>query len=302
MLGVKAHMIFRLKHYFAFSVIALQLLVLNSGCSQQAPESSPDLVALRGKLIEQYGHEDISVVIQDSNILGVSLINSPLNELEDIEQKKEAQEIAVFVTNHYAPINKVERVWVSFVTSEDYALVFQHNESRTYQFDKNYLLHAGIINKPAETVVKARASYSEPQNTTMVLVNNLQLYGDLNKGLILIPSFTIPGKKIVPPKWVDLEFASYDERKLFASNRSISIVVDNKSVDSGNARLVSSGKTAEGYASEFLSHQITYEQFLEIVNGQEVELKLGYKAIKLTPEHLRLLRGMKQCVEASKCK
>jgi hypothetical protein len=302
MLFVKAHMMLRVKHYFVFFVVVLHLLVLNSSCSQRVPESSPDLIALRGKLIQAYRHQDISVVIQNSNVLGVSLINSPFNELDDIDKKKLAQEIAVFVTNHYAAINKVERVWVSFVTSETYAFVFQYNDGRTFQFDKNYLVRAGMVNERPETFVKAIASYSEPQNKTTVLVNSLQLNGDLNKGLMLIPSFTISGNKIVPPKWVDLEFASYDERKMFASNRNISIVVDNKIVDSGNARLVSSGKTVEGYVSEFLSHQITYEQFLQIVNGQEVELRLGYQVVRLTAEHLRLLREMKQCVEASKCK
>jgi hypothetical protein len=302
MLSVKAHMVSRIKHYFVFIVIALHILVLNSGCSRQALETSPDLAALRKKLIAEYGHQDITVVIQNSNVLGVSLINSPFNELEEIDKKQKAQEIAVFVTNHYAPINKVEKVWVSFVTSETYAFIFQYDEGRTYQFDKNYLINAGLLMKPAEEFVQARASYFEAQNTTTVLVNNLQLYGDLNKGLILIPSFTIRGKKIVAPQWVDLEFASYDERKVFSDNRKISIVVDGKSVDSGNARLVSSGKTAEGYVSEFLSHQITYEQFLQIGNGQEVELKVGPKVMRLTAEHLRLLREMKECVDTSKCK
>jgi hypothetical protein len=302
MLYVKAHMILRFKNYFAFTVILLQLLVLNSGCSQQAPEPSPDLVALRVRLIKEYRHQDISIVIQNSNTLGVSFINSPFNELEEIDKKRMAQEIAVFVTNHFAPINVVDTVWVSFVTSETYAFVFQYNDGRTYQFDKKYLVQAGMINKPAEAFVKAKAVYSEPQNTTMVLVNNLQLSGDLNKGLILIPSFTIRGEKIVPPERVDLEFASYEERKVFVNDRNISIVVDNKSVDTGSARLVSSGKTAEGYSSEFLSHQITYQQFLQIVNGQEVELKLGRKVIRLTDEHLRLLREMKKCIEASECK
>ncbi len=291
----------RIKHCFAFIVIALQLVALNSGCSQQAAESSPDLIALRGKLIKQYGHEDISVVILNSNILSVSLVNSPFNELGEFDRQKKAQAIAVFVSNNFGPMNKVESVLVSFVTSETYIFIFQHDEGRTYQFDKNYLLNAGVLVKPAEAFVRARASYLEAQNKTVVDVNNLQLYGDLNKGLILVPSFTVQGKKIVRPEWVDLEFASYEDRRTFASNRRIAIVVDNKSVDSGNARFISTGKTAEGYVSEFLSHSITYEQFLQVVNGQEVELKLGPKVIRLTPEHLRLLRELKACVDASNC-
>ncbi len=293
-------MALRLKHYFAFIVIALQLSVLNSGCSWQGQVSFPDLAALREKLIAEYGHQDISVAIQNQNVLGISLINSSFNELGEMAQQNKAQEIAVFVVNHYPSINEVNMVWVSFVRRKAYAFVFNYDEWRTYNFNKSFLADANAL-KPHEEATKARANYTESQNMTTVLVNNLQLYGDLNKGLILIPSFTIRGKKIVPPRLVDLEFASYDERKLFADNRNISIVVDNKTVVAGNARLVSTGKTAEGYVSEFLMHQITYEQFLEIVNGQDVKLKLGPKAMRLTEEQLRLLREMKECVDASKC-
>lgn len=291
----------RNRPHFTLLLLALQVLVLNSACSQQPVKALPELEALRAKLTAQYQHQDIRIISQNSNVLGIAFVNSPFNNLEDRDQGKVAEEVGVFVTNHYAPINKVDSIWVSFVTSETYFFIFQYTENRTFQFDRDYLARAGMVYKPAESVLKARASYSEAQDATTVLVNNLQLDGDLNKGLILIPSFSIRGKKVSAPAEVTLEFASYEDRKMYAENRTLSIRADNKTVASGTARLISSGKTTEGLVSEFLTYQLTYQQFLQVVDGRQVELKLGAKEIRLTPEHLRLLREMKKCVDAARC-
>lgn len=284
----------------AFLATALCVTVLGTGCAERPLEASPDLAALQEKLIVEYWHRDISVV-QNSDVLGVSFVNSAFSELEESQKQRKAQEIAVFVTNHYAPIDKVDKIWVSFLIHEVLVFVYPYEEGRTYLFDKRSLINAGIQNKPAEEIVKARATYSEAQNKTTVLVNNLQLYGDLNKGLVLMLSFTVPGKKIVTPEWVDLEFASYEDRETFARNRHLSFLVDNKNMVSGETHLLSSGKTADGKVSEFLTHRIAYEEFLQIVDGREVTLKLGTKEIELTTEQLRLLREMKQCVDFSRC-
>ena len=88
---------------------------------------------------------------------------------------------------------------------------------------------------------------------------------------------------------------------MFARNRHISFVVDNESVASGEAHPLSSGKTADGKVSEFLTYRITYGQFLQVVGGREVELRLGAKQMKLTAEQLQLLREMKECVDFSRC-
>lgn len=298
---MKAQMRLRTKHVFASVAVALQLLLLGSGCSQPPRKLPADLAALQRELIKQYGHQDIEVV-HEFNSLGVTFVNSRYGEMPDEYRGSLAQDVGVFVTNHYAPINKVNTVWVTFVDSETYLFVFNYSEASSYQFDKNSLVNEGLVLKPAEEVVRAKSSYSEQQDATTVLVNNLQLYGDLNKGLVLIPSFIIRGKKFVPPEGVELEFASYDDGRVFARGRDVSITVDKKLVHSGTARLVSTGKTAEGYVSEFLSHRISYVEFLQIISGRDVELKLGPKAIKLTPEHLRLLRQMKECVDAAGCK
>lgn len=297
---VKAHTRLRTKRGLAFVALALQLLLLNAGCSRRPPALPPDAASLRRQLIEHYGHGDVEVV-QYPDALGVFFVNSRFDQLPEADRQKLALHVGVFVTNHYAPINEVKTVKVSFVAAETYAFVFSYTENYDYQFDKNYLVNAGLVRKPAEEVVRAEAKYSEQQGETTVLVNNLQLDGDLNKGLVLIPSFIVRGKKIVPPRQVELEFASYDVRKVFDRNRDIAITADNKKVHSGTARLVSSGKTAEGYVSEFLMHRISYDEFLQVAGGRDVELRVGPKVIKLTPEHLRLLRQMKECVDASRC-
>ena len=81
----------------------------------------------------------------------------------------------------------IDTIWVSFVIHKTYFFVFQYNNVlASYLFDKSHITDGDLLNRPAKEVVKATSSYSEPQNKTTVLVNHLQLHGNVKNGLILI--------------------------------------------------------------------------------------------------------------------
>ena len=75
-------------------------LLLNLSCKNTV-ESFSDLLALRTELIREYQAQDVGVVIQNSHVLGINLINSPINNLSELERENKAQEIALFAKNHY---------------------------------------------------------------------------------------------------------------------------------------------------------------------------------------------------------
>jgi hypothetical protein len=58
---------------------------------------------------------------------------------------------------------------------------------------------------------------------------------------------------------------------------------------------------ADGEVAEFLSYDISYRHLLKMAEGREVEIGLGPRRVKLTPEQLQSLRGMKECVDSHAC-
>lgn len=283
------------------ALILLSLLITATGCSGEALRSFSELAALRAALIREYRHQNVNVVIQNTNVLGVTFVNSPLNGSTEAERSKRAKEVARFAEGNYASIGKIDEIWVSFVRSRTYFYIFHQGEVvSAFPFEKGRIEAGDLLSRPRRAA-KAAASYSKPRDETTVMVNYLQLYGDAKDGLILVPLFTVPGDKVAAPRSVALEFSSYSGRGLFAQDRRISISVDGKVLASGDARLKSSGRGSDGVVAEFLSYDISYQQLLKITEGSEVKISLGPKQAELTPEQLRSLRGMKECVDARGC-
>jgi hypothetical protein len=253
-------------------------------------------------LVEKYKEQNVKVIVQNSTTLGISFINASFNNLDQAEREQKAQEIALFAKDHYPAINEIRRMWIAFVVSQSYYYVFQDNEVKDiFYFDKEGRAPDTISPEGAVTELRATSTYYKGENKTEVFVNHLQLYGTVNRGLILIPSFMTPGNQVRAPEWIDLEFASYSDRKQFVVNRKLSLEADGKLIFSGDARPVSSGETADGGVSEFLSQHISYGQFLQLINGTQVHGRLGEKDFTLTDEQLAALREMKQCIDNAKC-
>jgi len=61
------------------------------------------------------------------------------------------------------------------------------------------------------------------------------------------------------------------------------------------------GSKEEKSFNEFLTNEISYDQFRQITDGKKAELRLGTKRFELTAEDLKALQSMRTCVEKTKC-
>ena len=295
-----------LKEAFTLLILFSFSLLLNTSCSQTI-KSLSEVSAFRNELIKEYKEQDINVVIQNSRTLDISFINSSFNNLGEQERANKAREIARFAKNHFASIDSVDKVWVSFVIAKNYIIFNYTNSVGAYLFDKNELIAVTTSNKLGEQGV-ALASYNSLTNETSVyLKENLQVYADPRSGIMLFPHLTIPGDnattpKIVKPESVILDFTTYSEKRMFPVDPNVVIYVDDKKIFSGKAQLTNvMGSEAEKSFNEFLSRKIPYSQFVQLTEGKKVKMILGAKEFEFTAEHLKALRNLRRCVEELRC-
>jgi hypothetical protein len=282
-------------------------LLLNGSCSKETIKTLSDLSALRGDLIKEYKVQDVNVTVQGSNVLGISFINSSFNKLGEQERENKAREIALFAKNHYPAIKSIDRIWVSFVIAKNYIVFHYSNSLATYVFEKSSLAPTAASGNDEQQGV-VTASYNSTSNQTSVyLNNNLQVYREGGNGIMLFPNFNIPGDnvsapRIVTPKSVVLDFSTYGDKRMFTDNPKLVIYVDNQKIFSGTARTTRVlGSNAERSVNEFLSQEISYNQFSQLVNGKQAKFILGEKELELTPSHLQELRALKRCAEELRC-
>lgn len=289
------------------AIILSLALLLNTGCSKEAINARPDLAKLRSDLLRKYQVKEVDVTLEDSYVLGISFINSPLNDLGEAEREIKAQEIALFASEHFSSINAIDRIWVAFIVYKNYLVFYYSYNVATYIFDKNGLTPADVsnYNGPQGTVT---ASYNPATNETKFYVSrNLRVYGDNKSGIMLFPHFTVSGDnvsapRVATPKSVILDFSTYSEKRMFPDNPKLVIYVDNEKVFSGAAQTTDVlGDANEKSVNEFLSQEISYSQFLRITDGEKVKFALGAKTFELTAEHLTVLRAMRKCVEELRC-
>jgi hypothetical protein len=284
-------------------------LFLSLSC-KQAIKSLADLTTLRNELMKQYNEHDVNVTvqnIQNSHVLGIVFVNSSIAKLGEYERGAKAREIALFAKAHYSSIAAIDRIWVSFVESESY-IVFHYSRSLgTYLFEKRELTAEVANNEVAQGVVTA--SYNAELNETTVYLNkNLQVYSAGRTSIALFPHFTVPGvnaspERIPRPKSVALDFTSTSDHRLFPDNPALGIYVDNRRIFYGPAGTTNVfGSEAAKSLNEAISQEISYDQFVRVAEGHQVNLLLGPLAFSLTPEHLEALRAMKRCVEEVRCR
>jgi hypothetical protein len=279
------------------------LLAFGAGCSKETLRSMSNLSALRSDLMREYKANDVNVVVQNSNVLGISFVNSSFNNLGAQEREKKAREIALFAKSHYQAINSIDKIWVSFLVVKNYIVFHYTNGLGTYVYDKR-----SLTSPDGRTQGTVTASYNSTSNETNVyLNNNLQVYGNDRNGIMLFPHFVIPGDnvsapKVVIPKSVLLDFSTYSDKRMFPNNPKLIISVDEQKIFSGNAKTTKVlGSDAETSVNEFLSQEVTYAQFVQLTNGSDVRFTLGAKEFKLTRSQLEALRAMRRCVEELRC-
>jgi hypothetical protein len=270
-----------------------------SGCSKEMLKSLGELAQLRQQLMDEYHEQNIDVVLQDSRTLGVTFLNSALNDRNFTERATRAEKTALFVKKHFAGMNQIERIWVSFVVYKTRFVIFNYSQGLdVFLFDKD-AKPIGPSNDPTAhgNENRATAAYNSKQNETQVQITRLLLEGDLDNGLALIPHFTVrgdataPHHKLPPPKSVTFEFASFAPKKVFNNDPKIVITGDGKTIFSDKARNLSA-PTENKSGNEFLSLEIPFAQFWQMTKATKVKLQLGSRDYPLTNTQLGEMRAM----------
>jgi len=287
-----------LKFFLGTSLLAV-------ACSSGIVKSLNDLAKLRQQLTDKYQEKDINVNLQDSRFLSVSFVNSALNQRGTSERKNRAYETVMYVKSHYPGINGIQSILIAFVRSETRFIVFHYTDIvDTFAFDRNGSEIGARTEE--EDVHRPVARFSAPRNETDVSITRLQLEGDMNHGIAMVPHYTVAGdinnsaRKLAAPQLVTLEFASYAEKKVFPANARLLIEGDGKTIFSGSARLLNSADagTAKDSLPQFLNAQIPFSQFVRIPDSNKVRLTLGPKVFLLSAEDLDSLHEMGDYVAA----
>jgi hypothetical protein len=126
------------RRYFSCCMVALSSLVLLAGCSREDIRAVRDLIALHEQLSAEYGESNARVEIQQGNTLGITFVNSSFNDLTWDHKTLQAQEIASFVCENYASMDRIDKVLVTLETYRDSFMV-DATSSVTFAFEKNEL-------------------------------------------------------------------------------------------------------------------------------------------------------------------
>ena len=90
-----------------------------------------DMLTLQREIAAEYHVEAVEVKVQNGTVLIVSMINSTT---DDADEGRQAEDIARFVTDHYADIDAISNIQVAFVRQAQ-ALGVNVNTTHTYVFD-----------------------------------------------------------------------------------------------------------------------------------------------------------------------
>jgi hypothetical protein len=257
-------------------------------------KSLRDLNQLRQQLIDRYHEQDISAN-QNSRFLFITFVNSPLNQKNQIDRARRAQDTATFTALNYPAIKGIESIEISFVASESRFFVYRYTRNLgSFLFDRNGVAEDSRGFK--EDLRRPVLRFNSVRNETDVSITRLQLEGDTTQGIALVPHFSFKGNvndaNRSAPDSVVFDFASYAARKLFPGDASLDIRCDEIVVFSGNAHLLLPDSASQGSTAQFLTAQIPVAQFSMIGKAHQVNLKLGNKNFALSPEDIDALRAL----------
>ncbi|HXM50245.1 MAG TPA: hypothetical protein VN956_20555 [Pyrinomonadaceae bacterium] len=266
-------------------------------------KSLAGLNALQQRLVNKY-HEDVGVQLQNSRFLIIVFNNSSLNDKDPASRQSRAQETAQFVALNYRDINQIQTIWIRFIASETRLIVFHRSRGiAAFAFDRNGKPFTGRqqmslepeVTDPRAPVVR----FSSARDETDVSVTRLQLEGDMNHGIALVPHFVVPGDArqpgaaTIPPESAVLDFASYADKPVFTDNPNLEIYCDDRLALKGYAHLLSANDAGDGgNVAQFLTVQTSFKTFRRIADSRNVRIKLGPRRFDLAPDDINALRAL----------
>ena len=283
---------------------ALWLLLMSSllvcGCStaKDLGKTLGELATVRAELIKKFGEQDINVranTFQNHTSISVVYVNSPLNQKTTEERAKRAQETAEIVRQHYPSIKNVSEIWVGFMRSTTRMVVFHWNEMldvRGFDNEARALRDPDTAPlDPNQPVVR----YLANQNKTDISSNGIQLEGTPEKGVTVVPHFSVAGDanktRPKPPNEVSLDFAAFSEKPKFPNLTKIVFLSDNEIVYQTEGQF-STSKIADDMYSEFLYLKIPAAVFLKIGSGKTLKIRLNKHEYTLTESQILQIQQM----------
>ena len=287
-----------LNRYPLWLVLASCLLAYGCSTAKELGKTLGDLANVRSELIKKFGEKDVNLRVNTfENRINISVIyvNSPLNEKTTDARAKRAQETAEIVKQHYPSIKNISEIWIGFMRATTRLVIFHWSEMiEAYGFDREAraLRDPGMAPlDPSQPVVR----YSPSQNKTDISSSGIPLEGTPEKGVIVVPHFSVAGDvtKITPrpADEVGLDFAAFSEKPKFPNLTKIVFLSDNKIVYLTEGQF-STSKIADGMYSEFLYLQVPTAVFLKIASGSSVKIKLNEHEYTLTESQILQIQRM----------
>jgi hypothetical protein len=284
---------------FSFCIVLTSCL-LASGCgaAKDLGKTLGDLATVRAELIKKFGEEDVNLrsnSFQNRTSISVIYVNSPLNQKTTEERAKRAQESAEIVRQHYPAIKNVSEIWVGFMRVTTRLLVFHWSEMleiRGFDNEARALREPGT--GPLDSGVP-QVRYLASRNETEISSSGIQLEGTTEKGVLVVPHFSVEGDinktKPKPPGEVMLDFAAFSEKPKFPNVTKLVFLSDNKIVYQTEDQFSTSKIAGDTYC-EFLYLKMPTEAFLKFSTARTVTIKLNEHEYALTESQILQIQRM----------
>ena len=285
-------------------LLVVLVCLLMDGCSSMKDmgRTLGNLGAVQAELIKKFGEKNVQIranSFRGRTDLIVTFINSPINEKGRDEQYKRAEESAAVVKNLYPDIKTIHVIVVQFAAVKTALVVF--NSTRvldTFVFDNQGKSLEQPSNSSEPTSIDPSAPltrYSPSENRTDVSSQGIQLEGTPEKGLTLVPHFSVAGdvngRTPQPPSEVSMDFASFADEQKFPNTTRVSFITNGK-VSYQTTGQFTTSKLADGLYSEYLYLKIPTKVFITLTSGDHISIKLEHHTYELDERCVLQLQRM----------
>lgn len=163
-------------------------------------------------------------------------------------------------------------------------------------------IHTGTVSQAAQQnqrpVTKpqtvTREKYDPAKNETTIDVPSMLVFGEQLDGLRMFVSFSYPGRTMqTPPEVITLIMASTSAGARYEDDnqRTLLAWADGESLDLGAMQLFYTYRGL-GYVTEGMKLAVPVKTFTQIMNAQQVKMKLGWSKFDLRESDLHALRDL----------
>jgi hypothetical protein len=173
-----------------------------------------------------------------------------------------------------------------------FVLTLAFSSIATSQTKNNDSISTQIKSLKAEKILVL--DYDNLSNVTQIMAFGGDFGRDQNRNNKLSKfsfgmKFIYVGKTLTnSPQSFITTFWAEGKKAGFANSHALTITVDGENLELGDARYA----TKSGDDREFLNFNFPREVLAKIVNGKNVQMKMGNANFKFTPEHLKLFAGL----------